>query len=104
MANKNYTVRIDGHEVPQGPSETGDFGVSKAELKHIIYGQVCRRHDEPLTHRVVFNRVCAHMQLECTLEKEEEMLKIFMQLLRELRDERRVIFRSGDTATYVELP
>ena len=33
MAGKNYTVRIDGHEVPEGPSETGEFGLSKGELK-----------------------------------------------------------------------
>ena len=104
MAGKNYTVRIDGHEVPEGPSETGDFGLSKGELKHIILSQVLNRRDEPMTQRGLFTRVCAHMQIESTAEKEERLLKVFMQLLRELRDDGRVKFRSGDTATYVELP
>ena len=65
MAGKNYTVRIDGHEVPEGPSETGEFGLSKGELKPLILSpgesrasQGARINSFPTRSYAIFRRKC----------------------------------------------
>jgi len=101
MADKGYTLRIDGREVPDGPSETGDFALSKKELELIIRQELHRRG--PLKQRELFSHVCARLEKRPQAQKKEEMLKVLMETLRGMRDARRLNFRSGETATYVEL-
>ena len=102
MADKDYTVRINGREIPHGPSETGDFGLSKEELELIIHQELYRRG--PVKQRVLFSHVCRRVKKRPEDQMKEKMLKVFMGVLRGMRDNGRLNFRSGETATYVELP
>ncbi len=104
MSGKDFTVRIDGREIPDGPSETGDFGLSKAELGHIIVDRIAHHNGKAMKQRALFETICKDLNLQPAGQKEEEMLRFFVLFLRELRDAGRVKFTQAGTAVYVKLP
>jgi hypothetical protein len=101
MSDNNFTVRIEGREIPDGPSETGDFGLGKKELELIIHQELYKRGS--LKIRGLFSRVCTRVKMRPQGQKQEEMLKVFMDVIHGMRDAGRLSLRSGRTAVYVEL-
>jgi hypothetical protein len=103
MTDKNHTVRIDGQEIPDGPSETGGFGLSKDEFRYLILNHLANHRGKAMKQRALFEMICKHLNLEATGQKGDEMLRFFVQFLRELRDAGRVKFSQAGTAVYVKL-
>ena len=101
MSDSEITVRIDGQEVPLGPSETDDFGLSRTELELVIREELHKRGSLKL--RALFSHVCTRIRMRPQGQKQERMLKVFMGVLRGMRDAGRLSFRSGQTALFIQL-
>jgi hypothetical protein len=103
MTSDDYTVRIDGREIPKGLSETGGFGLSRDELRYLILNHLANHRGKAMKQRTLFEVICKHLSLEPAGQKGDEMLSLFNQFLRELRDAGRVTFSQAGTAVYVKL-
>lgn len=103
MSDDTVTIRVGGREVPLEKSETGDFGVTKDELKFIIRRQLSKRKSRTQMQRVLFGSVLSSMKMNPRGDTREAMLKVFVETLREMRDAGEVSFKSGKTSLLVEL-
>jgi len=68
QSEKEPTIKIEGLEYPLSKSETGAFGVSRAELQMII-GVVLRKlPSKRCSQRSLFRRVLSHMKIRGGIE------------------------------------
>jgi hypothetical protein len=103
MDEKKLTVHTDERTVPIEFSDTGDFGVTKEELKFIIRRQLAKKATGRQKQRLLFGSVLKSMKKRPHANGREAMLKVFMEVLREMKNAGEVEFRSGKTAVFVVL-
>ena len=94
-------IHIHGRTVSLDVTETGRFGVTKAELKDIIIKILCNTKSGSRKQRALFNMVLKYMKIKIYGQPKEELLKVYIEVLREMKDESMVGFKSGKTATYI---
>ena len=99
--DQSPVLRLNGHEIPLDESETGRFGITKKELKNIIYTRLCSTKSGSRKQRALFAMVLKFMGIKTQGKPREELLKIYIEVLREMKHEGMVTFKSGKSATYV---
>ena len=103
MGDKRVTVHTGERVVPIEFSDTGDFGVTKEELKFIIRRELAKKASFKQKERALFGSVLNSMKRRPCAGRREAMLKVFVEILREMRDAGQVEFLSGKTALFVRL-
>jgi hypothetical protein len=103
MTEKETTVRTSERVVPIEFSDTGDFKITKEELRAIIRRQLSAKQGKPQKQRALFGSVLNSMKLHPRGDAREPMLKIFVEILREMKEAGQVEFQSGRTAILVRL-
>jgi hypothetical protein len=96
-------LHLEGREISMKESETGRFGITKNELKRIAYKQLCATGNGRRKPQALLDLVLKFMNIRTHGKPKEEMMKVFIAILREMRDEGRVEFKSGQTAMFVVL-
>ena len=100
---KEPKVVIRGKEFRLDESQTGKFGVTKVELQGILLMLIRKTKDTKLSQRGLFSRLLDHMKISNDDENQEELLKIYLGNLQELRDAGKVEFVSGKTRINLRL-
>ncbi len=103
MDDKKVTVHTSERVVPIDFSDTGDFGVTKEELKFIIRRELAKKPSFRRKERALFGSVLNAMKRRPRADRREAMLKAFVEILREMRNAGQVEFVSGKTALFVKV-
>lgn len=95
-------VHTSKRTVPLDFSDTGDFGITKEELKFIIRRELAKK-SRAQKQRALFGSVLHSMKMHPRGDKREAMLKVFVEICREMKNARQVSFKSGKTALLIQL-
>jgi hypothetical protein len=95
-------VSVGGKEYDLDESQTGDFGVTEAELQMITLMVLKKAPSRRCSQRSLFKLVVRHMGVEASSKKREELLRIFVKSLRALKEQGIVEFVSGATRVFVK--
>ena len=97
------TIKVDGQSYSLNESQTGRFGVTKAELQGMIVSILSHTRKGSKAARPLFKSLLQHMGIITRGKPAEELYKIFFANLRELKDRGRIMLVSGKTRLYVRL-
>ena len=96
-------IKVKGETFSLRDSQTGKFGVTKSELQGIILMLLRLNKSGRCAQKRLFTRLLGHMKIRASGESREELLKIYMENLRELRDAKKVEFISAKTRLNIRL-
>ena len=100
---KEPSVSVKGEKFSLSYTETGRFEVTKAELQNIIIMVLSQTRSGSRPIRALFRLMLKHMKIRTRGKPAEELLKIFLENLRELKDLGKIEFTSGKAKPYVRL-
>ena len=103
IERKESNVLVKGETFSLSDTQTGRFGVNKAELQHIVIMVLYQTLSGSRPIRTLFRLVLKRMNIRTSGKPSEELLKIFVTNLRELKNEGRIELISGKTKTYARL-
>jgi len=81
--------------------ETIDFGVSGEELQWIILAILRQSPRKKYDQKTLFQKVLAHMQMRPRKETRAELLRIYRENLKVLKEQEKIRFYSAKVKTYV---
>jgi len=96
-------IRVSGETFSLRDSQTGKFGLTKSELQTIILLLLKQNKSGRCAQKHLFTRLLGHMQIRASGESREEILKIYLENLRELKVANKVEFVSGKTRLNIRL-
>lgn len=80
------------------------FGVTSAALKRIIINQIKATKRKKIRKRSLFNKTLKWIGIRTKANIKDELYALFVDILREMRDEGTLIFEAGKNAIYVKMP
>jgi len=96
-------VVVRGQEFRLDESQTRKFGVTKVELQGILLMLLRNAKSPQSSQRGLFNRLLVHMKITAVGDSRDELVKIYMENLRELKGQGKVEFESGKTHLNIRL-
>jgi hypothetical protein len=100
---KGPVIRIKEKIFSLPDSQTGKFCVTKSELQSIILLLLRQNKSGRCGQKRLFTKLLSHMQIRASGESHKELLKIYLENLRELRDANKIEFISGKTRLNIRL-
>lgn len=100
---KEPFVSVKGEKYSLSCTKTSRFGVTKVELQNIIIMVLSKTRSGSSPIRALFRLVLKRMKIRTRGKPAEELLKIFVENLRELKNAGKVEFTSGKSKPYVKI-
>ena len=94
---KEPVVVVKGEMFSLSDTQTGRFGVTKAELQNMIIKVLTQTQRGSKPTRTLFRLLLKQMNIHTRDKPAEELFKIFVENLRELKNEGKIEFISGKT-------
>ena len=96
-------VRADGETFSLDESQTGRFGITKAEFKKLIVTILRETRSGSRPQRTLFRLLLRRMSISTRSKHEQEYLKEYLIHLRQMKEDGIVEFVSGKTKVNVKL-
>lgn len=97
------TIKVGGETFSLSESQTGKFGITKTEVQIILLLLLRQNRRGRCAQKVLFGRLLRHLRIRASGDTRENLFKIYMENLRELKDSGKVEFVSGRTRLNIGL-